>query len=122
LIRHTKEDRELEIGGGRKRTVPGNSTVIAITASAVVDPTLVPHPGEFLIGRPPAQQLVFGTGQHQCTGGTLQRPIAQMLMTEMTAALFALPNLKRAPGKRGRIQNEGRWPAHFQVVGEAGNA
>ena len=122
LIRHAKEDRELEIGRGRKRTVPGNSTVVALTASAVVDPTLVPHPGEFLIGRPPTQQFIFGTGQHQCTGGTLQRPIAQMLMTEMTAALFALPNLKRAPGKSGKIQNEGRWPAHFQVVGEAGNA
>jgi cytochrome P450 len=116
LLRHAASEQELETGRGWRKTVPANSTVLAMTASAVYDARLVEHPGDFLVGRPETQYVLFGTGQHHCVGGSRQRPLAQILMTEMTAALFALPGLERAPGKRGTIQKSGSWPASFELI------
>ncbi len=116
LVRHVSKGQELELGRGGSKAVPADATVVAVTQSAVYDSRLVPDAGAFLIGRPETEQLVFGTGHHHCVGGSRQRPVAQILMTEMAAVLFAVPGLARAPGARGTIRSRDGWPASFELV------
>jgi cytochrome P450 len=116
LVRYCADGFKLETGKGKQVTVPPKATLLALTIAVAFDPKFAPYPSSFLAGRPANQYLLFGTGQHQCVAGTTQRPIALSLMTEMAAAVFSLPNVRRAPGRAGTLRQVKRWPTSFQLV------
>ena len=118
LLRRCETPQKIGRGKRYERTLPAGTVVVALTWSAAFDKDVVADAGEFHIGRGDREYLLFGTGQHACPGAQPDRPIAQMLMGQMVAALFALPGLQRAPGASGFIQTDqsgGRWPEHFKL-------
>lgn len=104
--------RTLVTGSGRRKRIPDGATVVAVMKAAACDPLFVAQPGSFAIARPSSESLLFGTGQHHCIGATRSWPVAQTLMTEMAAALFSLPCVRRAPGRSGLLHTAkgASWP------------
>jgi cytochrome P450 len=86
--------------------------VLAATASAMRDPAMVARPLRFRTDRPDSAYLHFGDGPHRCLG----ERIAPVLLTAGVGALFRRPALRRVPGRAGRLQTTGRWPAHLMVT------
>ncbi len=115
LIRHCANGAELFAGSGKAKAIPAGASVVAVMNSVAFDPLLAKQPAAFLTGRPPAHSLVFGAGQHECIGASHSWPIATALMTAMALRLFALPGLRRAPGRRGTLRYRDSWPASFEL-------
>ena len=92
----------------RGRSVRPHTVVFAVAFTAAFDWTVAPRPWRFRAGRPPAAYPIFGHGQHHCVGATLERPIAQVVLTRMAIQLLGLPGLRRARGPLGRAGLNGR--------------
>lgn len=101
----------LAAGTRRERFIPPGSTILASTQSAMFDARHVRHPRRFNPNRPAEEYLVFGYGQHWCLGAYIA--IAQL--TQTFKALLRKPELRRAPGKQGRMQRRSTFPAHLHV-------
>ncbi len=86
----------------RGRRVRPPTLVFALPFTAAFDWKVAPRPWRFRAERPPAAYPIFGHGQHHCVGATPERPIAQILLTQMALQLLALRGLRRARGPLGR--------------------
>jgi cytochrome P450 len=82
--------------------IPAGAKVLASIASAMRDERRVPEPKRFDAGRSPDQYLHFGHGVHQCFG--LQINLATLHL--MVKPLLKRRNLRRAPGRAGRLQKQ----------------
>ncbi len=91
LFRHCNEDTDL---GGR--IVPKGSMVAVLLKTAMFDPRVFAQPDAFSTARDPAGYLVFGSGPHACKGASMAEPV----LREMVKPLLALPDLRRAAGRR----------------------
>ena len=89
--------------------------VVAFTAAAMMDPRRVPAPDEFQPLRAADNSLVFGYGMHRCVGA----PLAQMHITRALKPLLNRRNLRRAPGKAGRLVRMASFPEHLSVCFDA---
>lgn len=109
LYRHAERDTVIAAGTPREKAIPRGSIVVVWPSLAAFDADVFERPFEFKAGRPRSQYMGFGYGRHRCLG----EHIGQVLVHEMTQALFSLPRLRRAPGKEGKIQHRGLHEANF---------
>jgi cytochrome P450 len=107
--------RAIEVRG---ITIPADSKVALLYASANRDPQVFAEPDRFDIERTPNRHLAFGTGIHFCLGAPLARLEAR-LATE--TLLRRMKNLAPAPdGVIDRIDNPlFRGLRHYPLVFEA---
>lgn len=102
-------------GTWRERRVPENSVVIVSTLSGLRDGRVFPQPGEFDVRRPHWPELMFGSGSHKCLG----RYVAMAQITQVFMKLLALPNLRPARGRAGRVRRVGPFPVQLDMVFDA---
>ena len=88
--------RELTLGG---RRIKKNRKVLAVVATAMMDPRNVERPREFRIDRHRWEYLQFGWGMHRCLG----EPIA--------AVADSCDHLGAAPRGRAAARGPGRASA-----------
>jgi cytochrome P450 len=104
-LRYCRHGTELARGTPRARRIPAGSTVIAATLSAMFDPDYFAQPDQFRVDRG-VEYLHFGYGLHRCSGYYING----VQIPALLAALLRLPNLRRAAGRRGRINYDGPFP------------
>ncbi len=102
-------NRDFKLASGRK--IPGGSTVLVSTLSAMRDPRHVPHPSAFNSSRSLDQYMLFGHGLHACYGAT----IADAHITQTLKALFRRPGFRAAAGADGKLQRVGPIPHRLMV-------
>jgi cytochrome P450 len=112
VVRHSPRETILAKGTDRARTVPAGATVIAAAIAGMFDPEVFENPSRFSSNRKLAAYLHFGYGRHACFG----KYIADIVMAEITRSLLLLPNLRRAPGSRGKIRHDGPVATSLSVA------
>ena len=111
LLRQCPRETVIAKGTDRARTVPAGATVIAALIAGMFDPEVFENPWRFRSDRKLAAYLHFGFGHHVCFGQYL----ADIVMVEVTRLLLLVPNLRRAPGSRGRMRHDGPVAASLLV-------
>lgn len=97
--------------------IPPRSTVLVSTVSAMRDPRAWDNPGEFRLYHtgPDCKwhepDLQFGYGPHVCIGKEMA--IAQI--SGLFGELFKRENLRRAPGKSGKLARLAHFPRHLTL-------
>ena len=114
LFRIALEDYTVARGTDRATTIPAGTTVVLIPSAAVMDPDAIDEPERFRIDRPDHDFMLFGQGMHTCLG----QMIGEVLLTEAARVVLRLPNIRRADGPEGHVQNGtglpgGGYPAHL---------
>jgi cytochrome P450 len=99
ILRYCTNGAVIGAGTAHEKKIKPGSTIYAATISAMFDPEAVPNPKEIDPARK-VDYLHFGHGTHQCTG----RYITEVNVPELVAGLLRLPNLRRAPGKPGKLK------------------
>jgi cytochrome P450 len=79
--------RDTEIAGV---TVPRDSVVVPLFASANRDESVFPEPDRFDLTRHPKDHLAFGYGSHYCLGAALARLEAKMVFEALVSSLREL--------------------------------
>jgi cytochrome P450 len=103
LYRHAIVPYVFHAGSKHEATVERGGWVLTMPILANYDARVFPNPGAFnplrehTAGQVP---LLFGWAQHKCLGAHM----AELLMLEMTKALFAR-GIARVPGPDGRLKN-----------------
>jgi cytochrome P450 len=96
------------------RPIEPGLTVLCVVESALRDRRVISRPGSFrpqrwdrAAGKP--DPMIFGRGLHWCFG----RDLGMDMLVAMTRELFALPGLRRASGRAGRLRHGrlGHFPA-----------
>ncbi len=105
-------DAVIARGTGHATPVPKGATVLAAFASAMMDPRRVADPLRFDPARPASDYLHFGYGLHECFG----RHINAATLHRMLKPLLVRPNLRRAPGRAGRLSKNGAFAEALTVV------
>jgi len=117
LARWSGRDTVLAEGTHRQRRIRAGRAVYASILSAMFDPAVFEQPDTFRVDRPVSSYLHFGHGLHTCFG----ERINLVQMPETVSALLSLDNLRRAPGRAGRIVYDGPFPdrllLEFDVAG-----
>ena len=108
VVRYCRNEKWLGAKAGTGRSVPPETTVYALTLSAMFDGKAVADPATFRPDRE-FEYLHFGYGLHQCQG----RLINDVQVPELVAALLRLPGLRRASGAEGRVLYDGPFPDRF---------
>jgi cytochrome P450/glutathione S-transferase len=103
--RFCKHETEIAAGTKRARKIPVGTSVLVATLSAMFDPEAFSDPKQFRVDRE-VEYLHFGYGMHSCFG----RAINGVQIPELVATLLRLPNLRRAPGRDGRVVMDGPFP------------
>ena len=114
LFRIALEDYTVARGTDRATTIAAGTTVVLIPSVAIMDPDAIDEPDRFRIDRPEQNYMLFGDGMHTCLG----KMIGEVLLTEAARAVLRLPNVRRAEGPTGHIQNGvglpgGGYPTHL---------
>lgn len=104
-------DHPLAAGTRRGATIRAGAMVFIATRSAMMDPRVVERPREFRLDRPWSHYLHFGDGLHRCFGESIIR----VQMPEMAMALLRRPELRRAPGRAGKVSWEELHPVGLTV-------
>jgi cytochrome P450 len=112
VVRHSPREAIIARGTDRARTVPAGAIVFAPLIAGMFDPEVFENPWRFRPDRKLAAYLHFGFGRHACFG----KYIADIVMVEITRSLLLLPNLRRAPGSRGRIRHDGPVATSLRVA------
>ncbi|RYD55253.1 MAG: cytochrome P450 [Sphingomonadales bacterium] len=112
LPRDVLADWTLAKGTRHERTIPANSTVLAAFASAMKDPRRIADPDRFDPHRPASDYIHFGYGLHQCFGIHINRATLHLMLKP----LLKRPNLRRAPGRAGRLHKNGPFAASLSVL------
>jgi cytochrome P450 len=102
-------------GTPRAKEIPAGEHVLASTWSAMFDPTRIVNPNVFDPTRPASNYMLFGFGVHSCVGVVIAE--AQILQT--MKALLKCPNLRRARGRKGRMEWLGQFPGRLWVQFDA---
>ncbi|MET0309146.1 MAG: cytochrome P450 [Sphingomonas sp.] len=111
LPRVALADAVIARGTKHEATVAKGDTVLAAFASAMMDPRRVTDPRRFDPTRPASDYIHFGYGLHQCFG----IHINQATLHLMLKPLLQRPNLRRAPGKAGRLTKNGPFAESLTV-------
>jgi cytochrome P450 len=104
-VRFCKNEAELAAGTPRARKIPAGTSVFVATLSAMFDPEVFIEPKVFRVDRE-VEYLHFGFGMHRCFGSAING----VQIPELVGTLLQLPNLRRAPGREGKIAYDGPFP------------
>ena len=86
--------------------------VLAANLSAMFDGWTIPDPDAFRLDRPWSSYMLFGYGLHTCYGEHINRAVIPQILKP----LLARDGLRRAPGKRGRLDRAGTpFPVHLEL-------
>lgn len=100
------------IGSGRHaRTIPAGAKLMVSIASAMRDERHVPEPDCFNSRRTPDQYIHFGHGLHQCFGLWINQATLHLMLKP----LLKRANLRRAPGRDGRLRKHGAFSSTLFV-------
>jgi cytochrome P450 len=91
VLRRCVQDYTVAASQPRAHVVKAGSLVLASTASAMHDETVVPNPGAFNIERPDCHYLHYGYGQHLCLGNQ----VADKECAAIVMELLKQPGLRR---------------------------
>jgi cytochrome P450 len=105
------EDSVIASGTSRAKTIKKGTKMLVSTHSAMFDPRVVERPKQFMPGRLSSENLTFGYGLHWCIGA----PLAEAQIVQTLKPLLMRRNIKRAPGKAGKLQEDGPFPKHLVV-------
>jgi cytochrome P450 len=113
LLRKANEDLVLAPGTVRETRIAEGTTLFLGVCSAMMDEAQWEQPLEFRPDRAwaEADDLIFGTGWHDCFG----KYIAQAQIVEMMRALLTLQNFRRAPGRLGKLEYGTFFPKQLAV-------
>lgn len=98
ILRYCKHGAVIGKGTKYEKNIPQGKIVYAATLGAMFDPEVVNNPNEFNPERT-NDFMHFGYGPHLCTG----KYISEVTVPELVAGLLRQKNLRRAPGKEGKI-------------------
>lgn len=112
LPRIVLEDSIIAAGTRHATLVRRGDTVLAAFASAMMDPRRVTDPRRFDPRRPASDYIHFGHGLHECFGRHINRATLHLMLKP----LLARPNLRRAPGRAGRLSKNGGFAEALTVV------
>ncbi|MCA9704476.1 MAG: cytochrome P450 [Myxococcales bacterium] len=112
IARFSPAAQLLRDSDGRTHAIKAGSTVLVGLSAAMFDPSHYPDPERFDPGRALGSYLHFGRGYHECFG----RHINAIVISEVTAAVLELDDLRRAPGRAGRVIYEGPFPNNFLLT------
>ncbi|KZS87971.1 heme peroxidase [Sistotremastrum niveocremeum HHB9708] len=101
VFRVVNEVTEVLEGPERNLTtvIPGDEIFVSLS-SFKTDSNLFPQPAKIDPTRPATHYGAFGLGPHTCLGASFTTET----MPEVLRAVFSLPNVRRAPGSKGKIQ------------------
>ncbi|KTF68511.1 cytochrome P450 [Sphingomonas sp. HT-1] len=112
IYRRAMHDTAIASGKLRRRRIAKDSIVMASNLSAMFDPLAIPDAASFRVDRPWESYMLWGHGMHSCFGGHINRAVLPALLKP----LLAQPNLRRAAGVRGRIDQAGTpFPQHLHL-------
>ncbi|MNJ97482.1 Cytochrome P450 [compost metagenome] len=97
VIRFNENEQLLSGKGTKNYRIKPKRKVFALTAAAMFDPAAFPNPKQF-IGDRNATYMNYGFALHECYG----KYINAVTLSEFTAAILRLKNVRRAPGRVGR--------------------
>lgn len=109
-------DWTLARGTRHERTLKAGSTMLAAFASAMMDPRRVSDPKRFDPHRPASDYIHFGHGLHQCFGLHINRATLHLMLKP----LLKHQNLRRVPGRAGRLHKNGPFAASLTVAFDRG--
>jgi cytochrome P450 len=108
---------DVVVAEGKKhaKSIKKGATLIASTQSAMMDDRVLRDPRKFDPERPYSAYMLYGHGMHWCIGAQ----IANTQITQTLKALLQKPNLRRAPGKAGKLVKWGAFPDSLMVEYDA---
>ncbi|MEO8415656.1 MAG: cytochrome P450, partial [Ginsengibacter sp.] len=110
VIRYSETKQTIKGKGNKVYTIPAKTKVFALTAAAMFDPAAFPDPKTFNPERD-AVYMNYGFGLHECYG----KYINAVTISEFTAAVLRLKNVRREKGRAGQGTglNAGPFPNNF---------
>jgi cytochrome P450 len=111
-FRECAEDSVIAEGTSRRKEIKKGTKMLVSTHSAMFDPRAVERPKQFIPGRPSSDNLTFGYGLHWCIGA----PLAEAQIVQTLKPLLMRKNIRRAPGKAGKLQEDGPFPKNLVVL------
>lgn len=116
IYRRAMRDAWVASGRLRARQIRKGTMVMASNLSAMFDPIAIPDAARFRIDRPWETYILWGYGMHSCFGAHINRAA----LPAMLKPLLARPNLRRAAGADGRIDDAGTpFPQHLHLLFDA---
>jgi cytochrome P450 len=109
IWRYCEHDTVVARGSNHETRLAAGTLIGLLIVAANQDPSAVPDPEVFRVGRSAEETLLFGHAQHFCFGDR----IGTELITQIVKAVLAQPTLERIPGPVGRKQfgPKGSFPA-----------
>jgi cytochrome P450 len=115
LMRKVSRSRVIAAGTPYAVMVPEGANMIVAFSSAMMDERRVFEPRRFQALRPSSDYMHFGYGLHTCFG----IHINHALLPLMLKPLLRRANLRRAPGRAGRLVKRGAFAASLWVEWDA---
>lgn len=109
------EDVTIAAGTSRAKTIKKGTKMLVSTQSAMFDPRRVEHPNRFDPDRKQTDYMLMGFGLHWCIGA----PLAYAQVTQTFKPLLKRHNVRRAPGKAGKMTRFGPFPESLTVLYDA---
>lgn len=110
-FRVAAQDVVLAAGTRREKLIKKGTNLVVSTQSAMHDPRRVENPSKFDPNRKQTDYMLMGFGLHWCIGA----PLAYAQITQTFKALLERDNVRRAPGKDGKLTTFGPFPESLWV-------
>ncbi len=112
VIRYSETTQTIKGNGSKQYTIKPKRTVMTLTSSAMFDPAAFPDPKKFISDRT-STYMNYGFALHECYG----KYINAVTLTEMTAAILRLKNVRLEPGSAGKGMGltDGPFPVNYVV-------
>jgi cytochrome P450 len=111
LPRVAAADSVIAAGTSRAVKVPKEGRILVAFSSAMMDERRLPDPKTFNPRRLPPEYIHFGYGLHQCFGIHMNKALLPLMLK----ALLKRSNLRRAPGRDGRLRKRGAFADALHV-------
>ena len=112
LPRIALADAVIAAGTRRARKVAKGTALAVAMSSAMMDDRRVPEPRRFDPRRPDEAYIHFGHGLHTCFGIHINKAVLPLMLKP----LLRRPNLRRAPGRAGRLRKQGPFAVSLHVM------
>lgn len=104
-------DAVIAAGTKRARPVRKGAKLMVGLSSAMMDSRRLKDPYDFHPDRLPHEYFHFGHGLHQCFGLHINKVVLPLMLKP----LLRRSNLRRAPGRAGRLRKQGPFPVALNV-------
>jgi cytochrome P450/glutathione S-transferase len=113
VIRYSETKQTIKGKGNKVYNIPAKTMIFALTAAAMFDPAAFPNPKTFNPERD-SVYMNYGFGLHECYG----KYINAVTISEFTAAVLRLKNVRREKGRTGQGAGlkAGPFPNNFVVA------